>query len=296
MKSEGILPPVTLSRARLLLVISAVLWSTSGIFSKVLALPGPTMACYRAVFAGLALLPLLRWNAMRFRWAMVGMVACFSTMNFCFVTAMTLTTAADAIFLQYTAPVWMFLASVFWLKEPFNRKNFIGVLVGLVGIGIIVSGAMGGEKLSGTILALLSGVTYAGVAIFLRILKDEDSIWLTVQNMLGSGILLILALLFVPKGTAYLVVPTAKIGGLIGFGILQVAMPYVLFSRALRTVTPQEAGLITLLEPVLNPIFTFFSVGEVPSRTTLIGGCVIIGGLVFRYGRVVFRKRNLRNH
>src|SRR5262249_41409190 len=104
--------PVSLARGRLYVALAAVLWSLSGALAKTIALPGPTMACLRVLFAGLFLLPVLSWQTVRFRWSMIGMATCFATMNVCYVTAITLTTAANAIFLQYTAPAWMFLASV----------------------------------------------------------------------------------------------------------------------------------------------------------------------------------------
>lgn len=232
---------------------------------------------------------------MRLRPAMLGMVVCFATMNFSFVTAMTLTSAANAIFLQYTAPIWMFLASRFFFREPVDRWNVAAVIIGLVGIGVIVGGAIG-EDLPGTLLALVSGLGYAGVAIFLRILRDEDAVWLTVLNMLGSAAVLLVVLPLLPTGLSY-DLSGAQWAGLVAFGILQMALPYVLFSRALKAISTQEAGLITLLEPILNPIVTFFCVGERPSLSTIIGGGIILSGLAIRYGwgMTVTRVRRARS-
>jgi drug/metabolite transporter (DMT)-like permease len=98
---------ITLQRGRYYVVLAAVLWSTSGMLGKLIDLPGPTMACLRALFAAAALLPMLRPRSISFQPAMIGMVACFATMNLCFVTSITLTTAANAIFLQYTDPACM---------------------------------------------------------------------------------------------------------------------------------------------------------------------------------------------
>ena len=75
----------------------------------------------------------------------------------------------------------------------------------------------------------------------------------------------------------------AQFGGLAIYGGLQMAIPYVLFSRGLTVVTPQEAGIITLLEPVLNPILTYLAVGEVPTASTIAGGLVILCGIAVRY-------------
>jgi drug/metabolite transporter, DME family len=103
---------------RLHLVMASCLWSLSGGLAKIIALPGPSMAAYRALFAGLFLSAFVRREHIRWRPALVGMVLCFAALNLCFVWALTLTTSANAIFLQCTAPVWTLLICVFWLGEP----------------------------------------------------------------------------------------------------------------------------------------------------------------------------------
>ncbi|MBI3467321.1 MAG: EamA family transporter [Planctomycetes bacterium] len=256
-------------RARLLVVVAAVLWSLSGALAKLIALPGPTMACLRGLFAGLVLLPLLRPPAVSFRPAMLGMVACFATMNVCYVTAITLTTAANAIFLQYTAPVWMFLASVFLLGEPLDRRSLVSLLAGLVGIAVIVVGNWERASL-GVVLGLVSGVTYGAVAVFLRVLRDEDPFWLTIVNHLVGGLVLLPVILTRREWSPLAITPT-QLAGMALYGGVQMAVPYVLFARGLSVITPQEAGLIALLEPVLNPLLTFCAVGEKPAPSTLAG-------------------------
>jgi DME family drug/metabolite transporter len=272
---------LTLTQGRLLVFTAAVMWSTSGMLGKLIDLPGPTMACFRALFAGLILIPFLRRRSITFRPAMLGSVACFATMNVCYVTSITLTTAANAIFLQYTAPGWMFLASVFVLREPLDRRSLVSLLIGLAGIALIVWGTWQEASL-GVVLGLISGVAYGGVAVFLRVLRDENPLWLTVLNHLVSGLLL-LPFVLRQGEVALNAVSAWQWIGLAVFGVAQMAVPYVLFSRALSVVTPQEAGLITLLEPVLNPVLAWLAVGEVPSNITLVGGAIIMCGLIWRY-------------
>lgn len=268
--------------ARLLIVIAALMWSLSGTFTKLLVLPGPMMAAWRVLFAGLSLLPLLNRRSIHFSWAMAGMLFCFATMNVTFVTAMTLTTAANAIFLQYTAPLWIVVASVYWLREPFDRRNVIPLALGMVGIAIIVLGGRSEESV-GIFLALLAGAAYAGVAVFLRALRDEDAIWLTVVNHLGSGALLLAALAILPGTSIAGQVGLGRWIGLVAFGVVQMAVPYVLFSRGLKTIPATEAGVITLLEPVANPVLTYLAMGEVPAKATVLGGAVILFGVAWRY-------------
>ena len=277
------LKPIGITRARWYIVVAAIMWSTSGMLGKLIALPGPTMACLRALFAATALVPALRWRAISFRPAMVGMVACFATMNLCYVTSITLTTAANAIFLQYTAPAWMFVASVFWLREPMDRRSLTSLLVGMIGIAVIILGNWRDSSL-GVALGLFSGAAYAGVAVFLRLLRDENPFWLTIINHLMGGLLLLPFVLRNPQWSL-VGISSMQYFGLFLFGVAQMAIPYVLFSRGLSAVTPQEAGIITLLEPVLNPVLTYVTVGEVPGMSTIVGGAVILSGVALRYWR-----------
>src|SRR5205807_5979692 len=123
------------------------------------------IACYRALFAGLFLVPTLRRRDLTFRPMMLWMGLSFAVMNALFVTALALGTSANAILLQYSAPLWMYLAAVFWLGEPADRRGTITLAVGLCGISIIVCGGWREGELPIIAIALGSGVTYAGVLI-----------------------------------------------------------------------------------------------------------------------------------
>lgn len=281
-------PPPSLTRGRWLIALAAVLWSLSGGFAKVLTrqtpfglnapeIDGLVMAFYRAFFAGLVLVPMLRRRDLSFRPLMVGMVLCFAIMNALFVTALKLGTAANAILLQYTAPMWMYLVAVLVLGEPADRRSSVSLTVGMVGISIIVLGGWHDAQLGVVALGLGSGVAYAGVILFLRVLRDASPRWLTVLNHLFSA--LILVPLVWTLGT-----PTpAQLIVLFFFGAVQMALPYWLMARGLRVVSPQEAGTITLLEPLLNPVWAYLVAGEVPEMATFIGGPFILAALAWRY-------------
>jgi drug/metabolite transporter (DMT)-like permease len=282
-------PPPSVTQGRLLLAAAALLWSLSGAFKSVLTrdtslgLSHPpvdslSIAFYRVLFAGLVLLPTLRRQDISFRPVMAVMVACFATMNALFVIALTRGTAADAILLQYTAPMWMYLASIWLLGEPPDRRSSVAVAIGLAGIAVILLGSFqGGAPLPVVAIGLGSGVAYAGVVLCLRVLRGVSPRWLTVVNHL-AGALVVLPLVW------GLAAPTwPQLGVLFLFGTVQMALPYWLAARALQSVSPQEAGTITLLEPLLNPLWAYLVAGEVPSRFTFIGGVFILGALVWRY-------------
>jgi drug/metabolite transporter (DMT)-like permease len=282
--------PAAVARGRLCVLLAAVLWSLGGALTKVLTKPTPfgldeppvhplQIACFRALFASLVLLPALRPREVRFRPLMAVMVLCFALMNACYVSALALGTAANAILLQYTAPMWMYAASVWWLGEAADRRNLAALLAGAAGIAVIIAGGWQEAQLGVIALGLGSGFTYAGVLLCLRVLRNSPSGLLTVLNhLLGGLVLLPLVLVLAPPA------PTAAQWALLlFFGAVQMGLPYFLVARGLRSVSPQEAGTITLLEPLLNPLWVYLMVGETPSPWTLAGGALILGALAWRY-------------
>jgi len=272
------------TKARFTMALAAVLWSTSAIFAKSLDLPGPVMAFYRAVFAAIFLGLLLPRHHKPTQWrpSLLGMMLCFAVMNLSFVSAMTLTTAANAIFLQYTAPVWMILACHYWLKESVDRSSVISVGVGLVGVAIIV-GSEAPRDAAGVSLALLAGVSFGFLAVFLRRLNGIHPWWLTFLNHAFAAVVLVPVLWALGELPKVMEVSGAQLAGLAAFGILQMALPYVLFSYSLKSISPQEAGILGLIEPLLNPILAFFWVGERASVGTILGGTVILAAVLLRY-------------
>jgi drug/metabolite transporter, DME family len=186
-------------------------------------------------------------------------------------------TSANAIFLQYTAPMWMFLASVWWLGEPADRRSCAALAISLVGIGIIVVGGGKEAQLNVVALGLGSGVCYAGVVICLRVLRDASSRWLTVLNLLFSAAVLAPFVVQQPLPSM------EQLFVLFLYGAGQMAIPYWLMARGVRSLSAQEAGTITLLEPILNPLWAFLVSGEVPSSFECVGGAFILGALVWRY-------------
>ena len=283
---------ISVARGRILIVIAAILWSLSGAFTKVLTqessfqmgpapVAGLQIAFFRALFAGLSLVPVLRPAAISFRPMMFVMVLCFAAMNALFVLAMVWGKAANAILLQYTAPMWMYLASIWWLGERPDRRNSIALVIGLLGIAVIIWGGWQEAQILVVAIALGSGLAYAGVILCLRVLRGASAPWMTVLNHLCAAFALLPLLWFIWP-------PTPSIEQLLTlflFGAIQMAFPYWLMARGLRVVSPQEAGTITLLEPLLNPVWAYLVAPrtEVPSLYTFFGGAFILGALAWRY-------------
>lgn len=275
---------------RICIALAAVLWSTSGGFTKLLtrdtpfALNDPALhplqiACCRALFAGLALTPTLRRADLTFRPLMLVMLLSFAAMNVTFIAAQALGKAATAVLLQYTAPMWMYVASIWLLGEAADRRSSVALLIGSVGIAVIVAGGWQGGDLFVIAIALASGVTYAGVLLCLRVLRDCSSGWLTVWNHLGGALVLLPFLVGMPQPTG------PQLVTLVLFGAVQMGSAYYLMARGLRSISPQEAGAITLLEPILNPVWAYLVAPESEGvdALTFVGGAFIVGALAWRY-------------
>lgn len=277
---------MTKTMGRLHVLAAAVLWSSSGIFAKADFFAdwpqewrGLIFAFWRALFAACILLPGVR--GVRFRPLLVPMVLCFAGMNVTFLTAMVLSTAANAIWLQNLAPFWVLLATLLIFHEPMERKDVLPLIWAILGVllilGFELSSGVTGSRV-GVFCGVLSGVFYAGVVVTLRQLRGENPVWLTAINQAAAAILL------VPVVLRLGILPDAKqLLWLGAFGALQMALPYILLSRGLRVVSSQEAVAIALTEPILSPVWAFLVWGERPAWWTLCGAALILTGLFLRY-------------
>ena len=133
----------------------------------------------------------------------------------------------------------------------------------------------------GIALGLASGVGYATVIVAFRAFREIDACWLSIVCNLGGAVTLGL---YACAGTGGIAVPSARQAAILAlFGVVQMAIPYWLFARGMRSVGAAEAGLISLLEPILGPLWVAIVLGEVPARFTLIGGGMLLAGVALRY-------------
>lgn len=300
-----------------LIALASMLWSLNGALIKIVTDEGRgpggvTIAFYRSLVAGLFLFP-LAWRKWRTcdatgasrsvltRPAALWCTVFFALMTLSFVVANTITQAASVIILQYTSTFWIFGLSPLILKEK-PRSSDIGILaLALCGIVIIFFGESvwnlfvtapaavsdGGSiaatdpssaKLKGMTFALASGLFYALLTLMIRRLRDANSASITVMNLLGSSLLLF-PLVIVVGG---LYISTRSLLILIFMGVVQFGGPYYLYTLGLKRIPAYQAALITLLEPVLVPIWAVLAIGasEMPPVWTLIGGGVIFAALL----------------
>ena len=280
-------------RARLLVVVAAIMWSTSGLFAKAPIFTswafesrGIILAFWRALFAGVFLLPFVRRP--RFHWGLVPATLIFAAMNVTYMNAMARTTAANAIWLQNISPAWVFLIGVLFLKETAVRRDWMMLVAASIGVGFILAFELTRSNGSSTSIAgvywgLSSGALLGSVILSLRILRDFDAVWLIALNHLVTAA--VLAGFVLPNYDA----PTpSQLGWLFAFGVFQMGTPYVLFANGVRTIAGHEASFLILLEPVLVPLWVWLAWHQHPEYSapawwTFVGGATILGGLVLRY-------------
>ena len=279
---------------RSMVFAAAALWSLSGVFAKVSWLEawpteqrGLLIAFWRTLFAGLILLPFAR--RVTWRPGMIASATSFTLMNVSFMGAMTLTTAANAIWLQYTAPLWTIFFGWLLLREVPTARDLVMFGCGIAGVVIILTFELGSSAASavnryGVLLALVSGIGFSAVVLSLRSLRHEDPTWITSWNLLATAAIL------APTVLTRIAFPSlAQLLWLAAFGIVQMGVPYVLFSRGLRTTPAHEASMISLLEPLLVPVWVLLCwprlrATELPAWWTVAGGTCILVGLILRYG------------
>jgi len=282
-----------------LVFTAALLWSLNGALIKLVhengrGPDGATIAFYRSLVAGLFLLPVARGKyhtllrrrtadgqglprlstQFRLRWAALACVVFFALMTICFVVANTMTEAANVIILQYTSTFWIFGLSPWLLREKPHVKDLWLLALAMVGIAVIFAGNANAD-LPGLVIALASGLFYGLLTLMIRQLRDSDSAAVIVLNNLGSAVLLLpLVLLF-----GDLFVNSRALVLLIIMGIVQFGLPYYLFALGLVRIPAYQAGLITLAEPMLVPVWTYLAVKEAVPTTTAVGGGIILVAL-----------------
>ena len=262
---------------RFFALLAALCWSLAGVFIKSLALHPAVIAFYRSLFAMLFFVPFAGTRRWRPQPRLLFCGLAFTAATGSLVWATKLTTAANAIVLQNTAPVFVCVLVFLLLRERATRPDSVTLLFGTAGILIIFGGAAGAQDLPGVSVGLGSGFMLGVYFVNLRFLRGFDPFAL----MLANNFISTLALL----GFAYgaLSVSLTQLAALACLGVVQFAFAHYFFFRSIEHISVQEASLISLVEPVLNPLWVALWVGEVPSLATFVGGGLILGGLALRY-------------
>ncbi|HMV29790.1 MAG TPA: DMT family transporter, partial [Anaerolineales bacterium] len=193
--------------------------------------------------------------------------------QFLFITPTKLPTAANAIFLQYTAPIYVVLLASWFLREKPSRTDLISMLIIFIGLTLFFADALSTDGFYGNLLAILSGLTGAIMIVSFRAQKDGTPAESMLVASLATGIL---GFPIVLKESW-----TVTSGSILAFlGIVQIGLAFVFFSQGIKHIPALEANLIGTLEPVLNPIWVFLFYGESMGKFALFGGLVVLGGVI----------------
>lgn len=199
-----------------------------------------------------------------------------------FVFATRMTTAANAIFLQYTAPIYVAIIGRWYLGERAHSVDWLVILFALLGIALFFFDRLTISGFWGNIIALASGLAFASVALFLRKEKEGSPV---ASIVLGNLLVALAGLPFIfqqslgPEGWWRLLL----------LGSVQLGLPYVFYGIAIKHVTALEATLIPLLEPVLNPLWVMLALGERPGSWAMVGGAIVLGTVLAR-GALMLRR------
>ena len=255
---------------RLLILAAAVVWSTAGAAIKFCSATGWQIASGRSAIAGLVLLVALRSARRRPTAKVLRTALAYAATVLLFSLANKATTAANAIFLQSTAPVYVLALSPWLLKERPTRGELLCVPIFLAGLVLFFFDRLGPGQQAGNLIALASGVAFALALMGLRGLQVDDGIAaVTWGNFVAAGLALPFALL----GPA---LTGTDVGAIAFLGVFQLALGYVLFQRGIQGTSATQASVLVLLEPVLNPIWSFLLAGERPGPWALCGGAIIL--------------------
>ena len=258
------------------------LFSTGGAAIKGTELAALQVAGFRSGVAALALLILLPEARRGYRRDLLPAALAYAGTLVCFVLANKLTTAAATIFLQSTAPLWVLLLSPWLLGEPIRPRDlsFVGVAGAgllLVFLGSQTSVATAPNPTAGNLFALVSGLLYGLLLIlFRRLARDATDDRSVAGAVLGNALAFAVC---APFAFPVERISTGDLASILYLGVIQIGLAYWLFTRALSQLPALEVALLVLLEPVLNPLWTWLLVGERPTDLALLGGAVMVVAL-----------------
>lgn len=257
---------------------AAFLWSTGGLFIKWTTLSGLELSFCRSVFAMITVALITRREGFGLNSVSAAASVLYAILLVLFVLATKETTAANAIFLQYTAPVYVLIFEPLIYKEKFRSRDLITVLVCLGGMALFFVGQLRPQDIAGNVMALASGLCFAFYFLLLRHPRARE------VNRASSVIYgnLLAVILTAPWGLAAL--PNINLHDALSvayLGVVQLGIAYTLFTVAMaRGVRSLDAGIICYIEPVLNPVWVFLVLGERPSGWALLGGTIIVVAVI----------------
>lgn len=261
------------NKGNLYILITAVLWSTGGLLIKYI--PGNAVAINgaRSLIAFLFFCIYRKQIKVRVNGLILSAAICLVMTNLLYVTANKMTTAANAIVLQYTAPIFVLIWDCIYQKKKPKKQQCLVVLMAFLGMVLFFFDQLDGGQMMGNIIAICAGIAFSGV-FFINSLPDASS---QDASMIAFFLSFLISIPFLGD--------VGKMDGkaltaLLILGVFQVGLAYILFAKGTKLTSPVSASLIGLLEAVLNPIWVFLFYGEKVGRFALAGAGIILFAVV----------------
>jgi len=259
------------ARAFVFLLLTALLWSTSGALIKQISWNAPAIAGSRSLLAAAVLLAIVRRRHLTFSRAQIIGAVGYAVTVILFVAANKMTTAANAILLQYTAPMFVAILGIYFLHEKVDGRDVLLISAAMAGLVFFFLDRLGPGYWRGNLLAVLSG---AGMAVMITAMRMQKDAFPLGSVFLGNLLVGLVTAPFLFLGPPQDSASWLSLGFL---GVFQLGLSYVLYCLAIRHVSAMEAIMIPILEPILNPLWVLLLMGERPGPWALLGGLIVLG-------------------
>ncbi len=262
--------------AILLLIITGILWSTGGLVIKLIPWSPLSIAGIRSGLSAIIIYLYSKPESKVFGRNVWAGALCYSVMVICFVFANKITASGNVILIQYAAPIYVALFSFYFLGEKATKIDWITITIIIFGLSCFFYEDLSLKQKWGNVLAIFSGLGFAGLILFMRKEKNANPIDCV---LMGNLITFVICLPFYYNGVT---METTSWLAITFLGFVQLGLAYILFSIAIKYVSALDAIIYPVIEPFINPLLTFIFLGELMSETALIGGSLVITGVIGR--------------
>ena len=271
-------------RGLVFISIAALMWSSGGLFIKILTLDAFQISFFRSAIAAITIIVITRSRKEKldFQFDLISVLCSLSyaSILILYVMAVKLTTVANAIFLQFTAPIYLLVLEPVFLKTKFEKRNLVAIIFCIFGMTLFFFGKLEWSGIQGNLLAIGSGISFALFTLFLKwkrqLHKRENTmVYIVVGNVLVSIFCFPLIMNNISLDFTQSLI-------LLYMGIFQIGISYIIFNEGIKYISATESMIIAMLEAILSPIWVLIGIGEVPSVYAIIGSLIIMITILWR--------------
>lgn len=258
------------------MIICAVLWSIAGIFMKKIPWNGLAIASGRAFVAMWFFVIYMAVADIKYVFSKKVLVTALlaSSTYICFSVANKLTTAANVIVLQYVSPLFILLYNYLFFHEKIQRRDVIAVLFTMAGLVLCFADGLDSGRMIGNILSIVAGMFFAGMMVFMGNISFEERVSSAFSSQVIT-FLIGLPAFFITKPEF----TVQSILSIIILGVFQIGFAFVFYIKAANSCSALACCLISVLEPILNPVWVMIFDGEKPGVLAVIGAIIVLSSV-----------------